>query len=117
MTFETKGALRMVEVDDWHQGCLAEGGFSVYVDYPISGETLPEIVEKIQNMTGAERDGVQVNACDEPGRIDVQLTENADGLPATAQELALWKKGKAKLFAVTYSFLFEEVTRSPAVFA
>lgn len=117
MTYETNGALKTVELDNWERGCQLEGAQSYFVNWKIEAETLAEIKQKIMDFVGCDMDGIVIDACEEAGRIDAQVTENADGYIASESELASWKRGELELYAVTYSFLFEQVTRSPANFS
>ena len=118
ITFETNGCLRMAEAYSFENGCIASSeNYDVYVDYKIQGNTLAEVKRKIMDFIGCTEEDIMVNPCeDDSSRIDAQCIENIEGYTPSNNELALWKEGKGILFAVTYSFSFEEVNRKPAEF-
>ena len=72
---------------------------------------------KLAEFCGAEGDAVTLDACEEPGRLDIQTTENDAGEMPTRTELEEWKAGKRDLWAVTYSAQVEQVERRPVALA
>jgi len=115
--YESNGCIKFAEVDQWGDGCIDSPlNYSIFVNYQVKGETLKDIKQAIADFTSCGIEGMDINSCDEIGRIDAQVMENTEGYPASEHELALWKEGNCTLFAVTYSFQFEEVTRKPAEF-
>ena len=113
--FESNGFLKMAERDNYEKGCYGPAQDS-FVNFSIKVKTLAEILKIIENVIGCERDAISVNACDEPGRIDAQVMENDQGLQPTAREWENFKAGRLDLWACTYSFQFDEVTRTSAKF-
>lgn len=115
MTYESKGCLKIAELDHFENGCTGQAQ-TTWIDVRASGETLDEVKTAVRDFCMCDEDALEINACDEAGRIDAQVTENAEGYPPSDFELAQWREGELELYAVTYSFQFEQVTRSPAVF-
>lgn len=115
MTYESKGCLKIAELDNFEHGCHGKVQ-TMWIDVRASGETLDDVKTAIRDFCMCEEGALEINACAEAGRIDAQVTENAEGYPPSESELELWKAGELELYAVTYSFQFEQVTRSPAVF-
>lgn len=111
--YDVTGWTKFGEEDDYKEGCLPETGFSHTGGDTFSAHSIDGIVEKVLAFTGFDKkdDPVLLDSCDEPGRIDIQGLENADGIPASAREIKEWKRGKIKLWSVTYTFDVEKVTR------
>lgn len=111
--FETTGFSRFAQLDDFEQGCIGRESDS-YVDHKITAKTVQEMREKIVNVVGGTLDDQEIDACEEPGRIDVGRMENSDGLEPSQKQLEAWRNGQCKLWYVVYSFRVDSVTRQPA---
>lgn len=98
----TKG-FGFVEEDNYEKGCLPGTDQYKEIDITFKGETKEEILTHIMNFYDVDEDDIETNACDEPGRIDIALMENAKGEKATISEIEQWKKGKIKLYYVVYT--------------
>lgn len=108
--FEFNGYHRVSERDYWDGGCDANSATDTFIDINVQVESIEALVKKIGTMTGARPEHITLDACDELGRIDAQVTENRHGRKANATELGMWKEGKIPyLFATTYSFYVKEV--------
>ena len=60
---------------------------------------------KWKALTAAFKDDeIELDACDDVGRIDIQRYEDVDGMYATEPDFALWKKGERRLWLATYTF-------------
>ena len=104
-----KNGMKMVEEDDYEKGCLPETSFMVTMDVEFKAQTTDRIIKQVENFFAVEREDILVNACDEPGRLDVQVLENGHGYTASESEIEDWKQGLVKLYAVCYSFnLYEQ---------
>lgn len=95
------GMYKSSELDDYEQGIIGDYN-SHFIDYSFKAETIEELINKLIEFTG--HDDICLNACDEPGRVDIQGMEDSYGCKASPLELEEWKKGDMKLWAVTYSF-------------
>lgn len=116
MKYETKGALKFAERDIFAEGCISEGAYSTFVNYPMQADSLDAILNSISDFIGCEKSTIDVNACGEPGRIDAAIMESAEGYPATENQIERWKTGNCDLWYCVYSFYFDEVTRKAAIF-
>lgn len=113
--WEVSHALKSLEKDDHEKGCLPE----TYQEWPmphiegLHAPTLKELMAKVWANLPLTRDAdaVEYDACEEPGRIDIQGMEDADANEATTEQLEKFKRGELPLFAVTYHFHVEYVTR------
>ncbi len=110
MSLTVTGFLKHTEVDSFEHGCDPSTAKMSSFDMRITAETVAELRKRIADSLCCKPDEVTLNACDEPGRIDVEITETAAGFPATPMELGLWKKGRRKLWAATYSCQVQHTT-------
>lgn len=100
----TEKGMKLVEVDDYKKGCLPDTAFHMDMDVTFKGETSKELIENIKNFFGVDNEAIELNACDEKGRIDISTLENRDADLASDYEIELWKEGKCTLYACIYTF-------------
>jgi len=113
---EVNNLLKFGEEDNFKEGCLPETGFSHDVDISFKAEIQEELIQKICDFLGIDnnKENYLINSCDEKGRIDFQLMEDRDSIPASNIQIDNWKQGNMKLYYVCYSAYIEEVTRKEA---
>lgn len=116
MKYETEGALKFAERDIFAEGCIPDDACSTFIDYPMQADNLAQILGSISDFTGCAVEDLEINACEEPGRIDAAVMETAEGFAATPHQLERWKTGDCDLWYAVYSFYFDEVTRTTANF-
>jgi hypothetical protein len=109
-TYEINGFLKYAERDNWENGCLG-GGQEFWIDMRLSDSSISGLKNKILSFIGAPDDAMDCDACEEAGRIDIQKTENDDGLDPSSREEAAFKAGEIDLWAATYTCHVERVTR------
>ena len=111
----------MYEVNGWHKF----GGRAYYetgydTDERIcfggkerwSAETVPELLNKLRGFVCVDDDyEIELDACDEDGRVDIQVMEISEGYIASERDIELWKRGQLALWACTYTFMVEQVER------
>lgn len=100
----TLGHIRHTEQDIFTEGCDPSTSNSQWIDMVIKRETKEELVSYLKEYCSATQEDLQLNACDENSRLDIQVMEDEEGLKASKTELALWKDNKKKLFLSTYTF-------------
>lgn len=111
MSYEVNGALKFYEEDVYAHGCTGKGS-TTWIDIRWQAETLSELVEKLNSFVGNDNpENVLYDACDEEGRLDIQIYETDEGCAASAHEIAEWKEGKRRLWLCDYSFKVERVER------
>lgn len=111
-TYECNGWYKFAEQDDWEHGCDPDTAFSYAGDEIFKGETVEDLLKKVRDFVGVPHNyEVDLDACEEPGRVDIQILENKDAYVATPSEIEAWKRGEIKLWAATYSFEIQEVER------
>lgn len=110
--YEVKGFLKHFEEDSFSEGCLPHtGGMTSDSTLHWAAADIPGLIEQLRVFTGADKEGVLLDSCGEAGRVDCLLLEDAEGTPASQSQVDRWKQGDLKLYAVTYSFNIERVTR------
>lgn len=100
--FAIHGFCKSTDIDSFEEGCIG-GGMDCYIDYPLGAETIAELKEKVAEFVGCKVADMELDACEEPGRIDAGRTETADGDEATVAELEQWKAGNLELYYAVYS--------------
>ena len=94
------GIEKVWEKDDYVNGCSGKQ-HSTKIDVSFKSTDLKGILDKLREFTSC--DDILLNSCEEQGRIDLQGYEAADGGTASESDMQLWKAGKKKLYAVTYT--------------
>jgi hypothetical protein len=108
--FQANGLLKFTEEDIWDDGCQPDTATSYPVDVTFTGKTAQEVIDKIADYLGCTSEDYEKNACDEPGRVDFAVTEDADGCRLLPREVKLWKKGQIKAWYAVYSAYIEKLT-------
>lgn len=100
--YKINGFHYFTEIDSFENGCVG-GGSDSYFDYALNDETVEGLKAKIAGFVGCEVSDLDLDSCEEIGRIDACRTENVNGDIASPAELAEWKAGKLTLYYATYS--------------
>jgi hypothetical protein len=109
---EINGWTKFAEEDVIGEGHVLGSGRMRDGKLSLSAKTELELIDRIVSFLCADTCDIELNACGEPGRVDVSFFEDANGTPATKGQIALWKQGKQRLWHCTYTFQAERVTRS-----
>jgi len=109
--YEAGLGIKTTEEDNYEEGCLPETAQAYEFNIEFEGFSVKELLERMKDYFMCEDEDIQLNACDEKGRIDIQLLENAEGYKMNSSEKELWKEGKIKAYLSNYSFHIEKVTR------
>jgi len=109
--FESGKALKFVEEDNYENGCNPDTAQGWTVDIKFKAETIEELIKQITEFYGVEEEDIEINSCDEDGRIDINIMENSEGYKATEREIEAWKQGLKKLYSAIYTYNIEKVTR------
>lgn len=103
------GYLKFSELDSWENGCSGECE-TIFVKYQIESKNKEEAIQQVKDITGETcDDAIELNSCDEPGRVDVQVQEDEHGNRLTQDQWEEFKQGRIKAYLVTYSFLFKQL--------
>ena len=109
--YEINGYIKHAEEDSWENGCDPTSGNSFFGDTQFKADSIEKLITYLCQHCGAERDAVTLDACEEPGRIDIQVMENGEGYHASNPEMESFRKGNCRLWLADYSFQVEKVTR------
>jgi len=111
--YQIRGLHKIAEVDKFNEGCIAEGLQDCYIDITFTAETRAGCIEKCAEFVGVAMDGpdcgVELDACEEMGRIDLCKMENGDSGEPSPRELERWKRDEETLYYVVYTGQLEQV--------
>ena len=100
------GIAKVWEEDDYVNGCIGKQHYKE-INISFRSADLKGLLNKLRGFTGC--DDILLNSCEEQGRVDLQGYETVDGSPASESDMQLWKDGKIKLYAVTYTaYVYKE---------
>jgi hypothetical protein len=93
------------ELDHWENGCTGKHSVNLW-DLEFKAENEQKLLDKITSHFDVTVDHLQFNACDEIGRIDVQLQtlNQFDEFQLIASELEEFKLGNIQAYLTTFSF-------------
>lgn len=114
--YRADGFFKMSEEDIYEEGCIPNSGSCFSSHEIFRSHNLNSLLDTIASFVGAERKDIELNACDEPGRVDIWMMENEMGYPATKAEIEAWKEGKTRLWDSIYSFQIYEYDAKPVNF-
>lgn len=112
MSYEVDGWYNYGEPDDYAQGCDPDKyvSFSGYDRW--KAETIHDLLVKLRSFVGVDDDyEIELDACEEDGRVDISVLETGDSYPADEREIERWKKGELVLWYSTYTFHVYQVER------
>ena len=117
VTYEARGWMKDVDEDIFARGCGEGEGFTTDGNDLFRAGSPTALLKVLQSFAGIEYDDDPEESIirweDEPGRIDIQVLEDTDGLRATPRQIERWKVAEERLFLCTYTFECERVTRRP----
>ena len=111
--YQADGWIKFSEEDIYQDGCQPNSGGTYTGSDKWKADTLDGLLNEILSFTDGDREGMEIDACEEIGRVDISIMENADGCRATKQEIELWKEGDIQLWNCIYSFQIEQITANP----
>lgn len=111
--FEVNGWIKFSEEDSFTDGCLATGGTQAGGNERWHADTVAALLEQLRAFVpfNTTADNVELDACEDIGRIDICGTETNDNEEPTAAQIDSWKRGEFRLWYVVYTFHVERVTR------
>ena len=110
--YEVNGWFKHGERDYYETGCDPDEYVNFSGQDRWSAETIPTLLKLLRDFVGVDEDyEIELDACDEDGRVDIQVLETAEGYPANEWQIEEWKKGELALWYCTYVFYVEQVER------
>jgi hypothetical protein len=103
--------LKFSEEDVYNDGCQPNTGQCFQVEVSFTDKTTDGLIKKIADYLGCDSDGIEKNACEDPGRVDFALTEDENSTVASKSQIKEWKKGKIKLYYSVYTGFIESLER------
>jgi hypothetical protein len=104
-TYTAVCVCKIAEEDVFERGCIPDSTADADVSLTFEATTIGALLREISSFFGTDRPpGVLLNACDVPGRVDVQRYETSDGDGAYDDDLERWKVGRRRLWLATYTF-------------
>lgn len=100
--FTITGFHYSTEIDSFEEGCIGVGSDSFF-DYAMKDATIDGLKAKIADFVGCTVGDLELDACEDIGRIEGGRTENVDGDIASDSELAAWRKGEVTLYYAVYT--------------
>ena len=111
----------MYEVNGWHKfgerdyyetGCDPDEYVNFGGQDRWSAVTVKDLLLQLRGFVGVDDDyEIELDSCDEDGRVDIQVMEIAEGYTANEWHIEEWKKGELALWYSTYTFYVEQVER------
>ena len=111
--FEAIGFSKYTEEDSYENGCNPKTNRS-WSDRNMrfTGETLDDLIQSLMAFVGTDdKESVSLDACDNMGRVDIQVLETDEGYNASKRDIELWKEKKERLWLCNYTFQVEQVER------
>lgn len=113
MSYEVTGFIKFAEEDSFENGCLPETSRCM-VDKSMRfvGATKEDLIAALMEFVGCKDKGsVLLDACDEIGRVDIQVMETDEGHTAGDRDIEYWRANMQRLWLCDYSFRVEQVER------
>jgi len=103
------GWMKFYEEDIYSEGCLPHTGGIIDGREQFKAETLDGLLNELLSFTDGDREGMEMDSCDDIGRLDISIMENADGARATKWEIESWKAGDIQLWDCIYTFRIKRI--------
>ena len=110
--YEVDGWCKFGERDYYETGCDPDQPVSFADTTVWRAKTVGGLIKQLREFVGVPDDyEIELDACDEDGRVDISVMETNDSYTASSRDIELWKKGELALWASTYTFYVEQVER------
>jgi hypothetical protein len=111
--YQANGWVKFYEEDIYQDGCLPHTGGLTDGREIFKADTIEGLINELLAFTGVDREGLELDSCEDIGRLDISLMENADGCKATKWEIESWKQADIQLWDCIYSFRIEQINATP----
>jgi hypothetical protein len=108
--YQANGWVKFYEEDIYQEGCIPHTGGIIDGNQLFKAETLDGLLQQLLDFTGGDSSCMELNSCDEAGRVDISIMENADGCKAAEWEIESWKEADIQLWDCIYTFQIEKIT-------
>lgn len=106
--YRVKGLHKLSEEVIYSQGCVVGTARAFYIEETFEAETMEDLLKTLMSFVGLDindskdRAAVSLNACNEPGRIDMCLLESQQGWRFYAPQIEEWKRGERRAWLCDY---------------
>ena len=111
--FEVNGWIAHHARDNFEHGCDPDTARTHVGDDLFAYSNLPDLLHALTDFVDGytKSANMTLDACEQPGRVDLQFYETENGTAPGASEMRRWRAGKIDLWLVEYTFHVEYVTR------
>ena len=109
--YETGYGTRYTEENIYSDGCVPNSGSVDTIRQTFKGNTLKELLKFILEYHDVDINQVELDACEEQGRIDISVLETDRGYKAMPEVIESWKLGYTRLWSAIYTYTIKKVTR------
>ena len=97
--------LKSSDEDTYKDGCLLDSSQVTSFEMNFEAENQEDLITSVMDFIGIDsREDVLIDPCeDDASRIDFQVYEDSEGIPASKNDFDLWKQGKMRLWLCNYS--------------
>ncbi len=113
--YKSSKGIKFSEEDVYQEGCLPDTTQTCDVDVEFKSDSVAGLLKKMYDYFGISKEDADLNACDEKGRIDICILENADGYKASKSDIVCWKDRDKKLWSVIYTYYISKVTKETII--
>ena len=106
ISYRVKGFIAHSMPDNWGNGCDFDKSHTIFGETEWHAATLKGLITQLCDELKAEEDDVTLDACEEPGRIDIQVYQLLPFAPHRLSDKARkeWQEGKRQVWLTGYSF-------------
>ena len=109
--YEIRGLIKFAEEDIYNEGCQPDTTQHHEIPLNYKADTLAGLLKKVMQDFSLEVDDLQLNACEELGRLDFSRMEDVNSTKANKYQLEQWREGLTKLWNANYTARVEKVER------
>lgn len=108
--YQADGWSKFSEEDIYQDGCQPKTAMHYGGNDRFKAKSINALIQTILGFTGGEREDLDLNPCEEIGRLDISIFEDEYGTRATRSQIDAWKAGELRLWSSIYSFKIEKTT-------
>lgn len=107
--FQVNGWVKFYEEDIYQEGCIPHTGGIIDGRETWKADDIEALIQSLLGFTGADYEALELDSCDEVGRLDISVMEDDNGSHATRHQIEEWKEGKIRLWDCIYTFQVEKI--------
>ena len=111
--YQADGWIKLSEEDHYLEGCDPNTAQHHGGNERWTSETVEGLILQLLDFTGADPDALDLDACDDIGRVDIIVLEDENSYTATSKQIAQWHEGEVRLWSSIYSFRVLKMNAEP----